>query len=292
VSEARVVTPHLLRDWPLPEPGSDKHARGAALLVCGSRDAPGAAVLCAESVLRVGGGKVQVATVESAAGLVAQSVPEALVRGFPQTDSGDLAHTCGHELVEMAKEVSATLLGPGLLDPDDAADLLEAVVPDLDGAVVVDALGGAFVTRHRDGLHHLQGGAVLTLNPTELARTLGVDAEQVQDDPLGHARELAATAGSVVLCGGQQKTVAAPDGTAYRISEGGPGLGVSGSGDVQAGLVTGLLARGADPLQAAVWAAYLHATAGDRLAEETGRVGFLARELPAVIPRLLTGLHE
>ena len=65
------------------------------------------------------------------------------------------------------------------------------------------------------------------------------------------------------------------------------GLGVSGSGDVRAGITAGLLARGADPAQAAVWAAFLHGRCGERLASSVGRLGFLARELPPEIPRVL-----
>jgi NAD(P)H-hydrate repair Nnr-like enzyme with NAD(P)H-hydrate dehydratase domain len=67
-------------------------------------------------------------------------------------------------------------------------------------------------------------------------------------------------------------------------------LGISGSGDVQSGIVTGLLARGADPAQAAVWAAFLHGRAGEALAVSTGPLGFLARELPPQLPRLLSQL--
>jgi NAD(P)H-hydrate repair Nnr-like enzyme with NAD(P)H-hydrate dehydratase domain len=67
---------------------------------------------------------------------------------------------------------------------------------------------------------------------------------------------------------------------------------MSGSGDVQAGVVAGLLARGAPPAQAAVWGAYLHGAAGERLAARVGPVGFLAREIPAELPRALTELSE
>ncbi|MPZ97173.1 MAG: hypothetical protein GEU96_20235 [Propionibacteriales bacterium] len=78
-----------------------------------------------------------------------------------------------------------------------------------------------------------------------------------------------------------------PDGRARVFQGGGPGLGVSGSGDVQAGIVAGLLARGAAPDQAAVWAAYIHGRAGERLAAATGVVGALAREQFDQVPRVL-----
>jgi NAD(P)H-hydrate repair Nnr-like enzyme with NAD(P)H-hydrate dehydratase domain len=66
-----------------------------------------------------------------------------------------------------------------------------------------------------------------------------------------------------------------------------PGLATSGSGDVLAGLVAGLLARGAEPAQAAVWAVALHARAGAALARRFGPLGYLARELAAEVPALM-----
>jgi NAD(P)H-hydrate repair Nnr-like enzyme with NAD(P)H-hydrate dehydratase domain len=81
--------------------------------------------------------------------------------------------------------------------------------------------------------------------------------------------------------------VAAPDGRRWAVPTGHAGLGTSGSGDVLAGAVVGLLARGADPAQAACWATYLHATAGDRLAARVGWLGFLASELVVELPLVL-----
>jgi hydroxyethylthiazole kinase-like uncharacterized protein yjeF len=290
MSEPTRVTAQLLRSWPLPEPGSDKEARGLVVVVGGNRSTPGAVVLSGESALRVGGGKLQVVTASSVAVPVAMALPEAGVQGVAETDGGDPDRGSAEEIVRTADGCACALLGPGLLDPDAASELLAAVVPDLEGPVVVDALGSSYVTHHPDGLHHLDGGCVLTVNPTELSRTLREDEDAVGDDLVGAARRLAERSRAVVLCGGPVKAVAAPDGEAWLVTEGGPGLGVAGSGDVQAGFVAGLLARGAEPAQAAVWGAYLHAVSGDRLAERVGPVGFLARELPVEAPGLLAEL--
>jgi len=84
--------------------------------------------------------------------------------------------------------------------------------------------------------------------------------------------------------------VATPDGRRWVEEGGDTGLGTSGSGDVLAGVVSGLLARGATPEQAACWATYVHAAAGQRLAARVGRVGFLARELVDEVPRVLSEL--
>ena len=79
------------------------------------------------------------------------------------------------------------------------------------------------------------------------------------------------------------------DGRAWRYDGGSPGLGVSGSGDVLAGIVGGLLARGAEPLNAVLWAVWLHGEAGAALAKKVGPVGFLAREIAGEVPALLAG---
>lgn len=287
------VTTGTLRDWPLPEPGSDKEARGRVLVVGGSQQTPGAVLLAGEAALRVGAGKLQVATAGSAAAPLAVALPEAAVLPLPERGDGVIEADAANRVVEAARGASAVLVGPGLLDVDAAVGLGEAFLPRLESSTVVDALATAFVTAHPRGLAHLAGRCVVNANPTELALILDRDVDEVTADEtaqLAATEEVAVRSGVVVLCGGTRKTVVAPDGRCWLVSAGGTGLGVSGSGDVQAGIVAGLLARGADPAQAAVWGAWLHGTAGDRLAVEVGPVGFLARELPARLPGLLAGL--
>jgi hydroxyethylthiazole kinase-like uncharacterized protein yjeF len=287
--DSTLVTPQVLRAWPLPEPTGGKNARGSILVIGGSSETLGAVLLAAEAALRAGAGKLRLATDERAAAALAVAVPEAAVVGLA-TEDGELAAGEADRLREEAAAVDAVLVGTGTTDPGATVALLGALLPGVDRPVVVDALGSAYLTEHGDGLHHLDGRAVLTVNPTELARTAGVPEEQVDEDPGATAAEVARRSRVVVLCGGTAKHVAAPDGRCWRIEGGGPGLGVSGSGDVQAGIVAGLLARGAEPAQAAVWGGYLHARVGERLAAEVGAVGYLARELPTQVPHVLTEL--
>jgi NAD(P)H-hydrate repair Nnr-like enzyme with NAD(P)H-hydrate dehydratase domain len=84
--------------------------------------------------------------------------------------------------------------------------------------------------------------------------------------------------------------IAAPDGRSWREESADAGLGTSGSGDVRAGIVAGLLGRGAEPAQAACWGAYVHAISGQRLAPRHGRTGFLARELVDEVAATLAGI--
>lgn len=289
-AEPDLVTADRLRRWTLPEPESDKESRGRVLVVGGSLQTPGAVLLAGEAALRAGGGKLQMATVAGVVAALAVAVPEGRVLPLPATSEGMLAAPAAAPVLEAAERAAVVLLGPGLVDLDASTTLMERVVPRLDTLVVVDGLASGFVTAHPEGLRHLAGRCVLTLNPTELSRVLGRDDAEVAADQTRATLDAAASSGAVVLCGGTVKTVATPEGDAWLVREGGPGLGVSGSGDVQSGIVAGLLARGAGPAQAAVWGAALHGRAGERLAVETGPVGFLARQLPGELPGLLAEL--
>jgi ADP-dependent NAD(P)H-hydrate dehydratase len=286
----RPVDVDLLRGWPLPSSDGDKSDRGTVLVVGGSRQTPGAVVLAAESALRVGAGKVQVATAADAAAVLSVVMPEAYVEALPVLGSGDLAVAGSERILELADGVDVVLLGPGLGDPDCATLLLERVVPRLDTAVVIDALGMAYLTDNLDGVRHLEGRVLLTPNSTELARTLEMSDSEVEADPMEAARRLAEATGAVVLGGGATSCIVTPQGESWSHDGGSPGLATAGSGDVKAGVVAGLMARGAAPAQAAAWATWTHGRAGERLDEEAP--GFLARDLSQRIPRELAAVER
>jgi hydroxyethylthiazole kinase-like uncharacterized protein yjeF len=281
-----LVTPQLLRAWRLPSPTGGKESRGRILIVGGSAEVPGAVLLAAEAAMRAGAGKLQVATARSVVSALSISLPEALVRGLDETPGGALAEDGVDRVLDLAEGASAVLIGPGMTDVEAAQRFTDRLLPHLECPVVLDALGIASVTSDAGCLQRLEGRAVLTPNPSELALTLHRDADEVADDLAGSALELARQTGVTVAVGGVVSWIASPSGALWRDESGGAGLGVSGSGDVRAGVTAGLLARGAEPDQAAVWAAHLHGRAGERLAAAVGGLGFLARELPAEIPRV------
>lgn len=285
--EPTLVTPEVLRAWRLPEPEGGKNARGSVLVIGGSTETLGAVLLAAEAALRAGAGKLQVATASSMAGYAAQALPEALVRALPETDGGAIAAAAADTVRDLAEAADAVLIGPGMADKEATQDFGERLLPGLRGPLVLDALGLACVTAEAACVHHLAGRVVLTPNPTEIAYALHVEEDEIEEDPAGATLDLSGRTKAVVGLGGATSWIAAPDGQLWRDESGNAGLGVSGSGDVRAGITAGLLARGADPAQAAVWAAYLHGRSGERLASAVGRLGFLARELPPEVPRAL-----
>ena len=131
---------------------------------------------------------------------------------------------------------------------------------------------------------------VLTPNVSEMARITGDKPESIEADLMGSAISLARDLNAVVVLKGAQTLIAAPYGEVFRYAEGDVGLATSGSGDVLAGALVGLLARGATLDQAAAWAVYLHGTAGNRLKRRVGGIGFLARELCDEIAPLMNSL--
>ena len=289
--DALIVTPQLLRGWALPQPGSssNKGERGSIVVIGGSQETPGAVLLAGVAALRAGAGKLAIVTAEHVAPALAVAVPEALVAGVPSTSDGGLDTVALDDIASRAQRAQAVLIGPGLMDPDTTAELVAELVPQLppDAVVVLDALALTCGAVTADLLRPREGRVVLTPNDDEMERLIG--RRPGDDLPYGDLARLAARElGAVVALRG---AVASPDGRAWYGQAGHAGLGTSGSGDVLAGLVTGLAARGAPVEQAAVWGVHLHGEAGERLAARVGRLGFLARELLDEIPGVLTQLE-
>lgn len=288
------VTSGLLRQWSLPGlQDADKEDRGQVLVVGGAVQTPGAVLLAATAALRCGAGKLQIATARTVAPILAVAIPEAFVEGLPETARGGVSAAAAEAVIELAEAAQAVLVGPGLTDGDECSALLDRLLPALrpETTVVLDAFALAHVGKHPECLYSFDGNVVLTPNTKELALMTGQDSSIVSKDLAGAAQRAAATFRAVVSAGGSQSWIAAPDGRLWCDSAGGVGLAASGSGDAMAGVVVGLAARGADAAQAAVWAAHLHGRAGDRMAARTGRLGYLAREVIAEVPLVLTEIE-
>lgn len=281
------LTPWRLREWPLPTPTGDKNSRGTVLVIGGSRVTPGAVLLAGMAALRAGAGKLQIATTESTAIALAVATPEAMVVGFPETPRGALIGRAPAELADLVASADVVLVGPGLVDGDETEALLEDVLKSVgdETAVVLDAYALGAVAGRPELVKGLKSAPVMTPNLDEGAMLLG---KELGDDVDRVAAQLAEKYGSVMSLFGH---VADPEGGSWRDETDSSGLGTSGSGDVAAGLVAGLLARGATPAQAACWGTHVHAAAGQRLAVKHGRMSYVAREIVDEIAPALAALE-
>jgi hydroxyethylthiazole kinase-like uncharacterized protein yjeF len=287
--KAAAVDDALLRAWPLPPPDQDgdKESRGRVLVVAGSREIPGAAVLAATAVLRAGAGKLVVATAQSAWQTVAAALPEARVIALPESDGGGLRLQGLEQLAPCAADTACVLVGPGMTDAEATRAFVEGLLPLFAKAsVVLDALAMDCVL----GGRRFTQPVILTPHAGEMAHLIGTDKDEVLADPLALAARHAAGWHAVVALKGATTCIAGADGRAWRHTSQTPGLATSGSGDVLAGVIAGLAARGATPEQSAVWGVALHSRAGEQLARRSGSVGYLARELAAQLPALMDAL--
>jgi ADP-dependent NAD(P)H-hydrate dehydratase len=290
-AEARSLNQEVLRNWALPAVGhnADKEDRGHVLVVAGSREIPGAALLSATAALRAGAGKLTIATAGSVAVGLALALPEARVIGLPETPAGGLDISGAHALQECAATCSAVLLGPGLVDAPATCAMIVRLLQDMPAVpCVLDALA-MDVAMESTGLKQ---PLLITPHAGEMAHLTGMSKEEILQHPLRAAWSFAARSGAFVVLKGSNTLLADPRGCVWQHQAAVPGLATSGSGDVLAGVMAGLAARGATVDQVAAWAVVVHAMAGARLSLSCGPVGFLARQLLEEIPAVLNLLES
>lgn len=272
----------LLRHWPLPtHSDGDKYSRGTVLVVGGSVNTPGGVLLCGRAALRMGAGRLQIATDPAIVIPIGVALPEAMV--LP------LEPAARDTLKESIRLADAIVVGPGL-DGEAARAMVELVVSEARSDIVV-VLDAAALTVFSDideaCVDRVRSTLVMTPNRQELLAL--TDDPPAGDPPADDHDRLAATCehtGAVLTSFG---TVCTPDGRCWRSTLNPPGLGTSGSGDVLAGLVGGAAARCGDRAQAACWATFAHLEAGQRLQTDVGTLGYLASdlldEIPGCLPR-------
>jgi ADP-dependent NAD(P)H-hydrate dehydratase len=283
VSEGTPLDRAALDAHPLPPViDGDKESKGRLLVVAGSAGVPGAALLAATAGLRAGAGKLRIATSQSVAAQIGVAMPEAMVIALPEDEDG-LASGAAETIAEEARKVDSVVAGPGM----DEGQVCEAIAEALLGSEARLAFDAALLRSLQPPETPRSLSPILLPHSKELAALLDCDEKAVDDNPRGCGLEAAQRYRSLVLVKGVTSHVVTPDGATWTYQGGSPGLGVSGSGDVLAGIVGGLLARGAEPLNALLWAVWLHGEAGARLEQKVGPIGFLAREIAGEIPALL-----
>lgn len=287
-ASTRSLTDAALRERGLPQPddNSDKEGRGNVLVVAGSREVPGAALLTATAALRAGAGRLTIATPSRIAMAIGLAVPESRVIALPETAAGGPALDGIDRLASLAGRIDAVVIGPGLMDEDSTVDFTRAMMARFRCPMVLDASAMAAVGSDTPG----RADVALTPHAGEMAHLTG----QPKATIVAEARSLARTASDTWRCGlvlkGASTWIAFPGEPDWHHDGGDVGLATSGSGDTLAGLVAGLAARGVPLLDASLWGVRLHALAGERLAARHGRLGYLARELGDEVPAAMHAL--
>ncbi|QDV10023.1 Bifunctional NAD(P)H-hydrate repair enzyme Nnr [Planctomycetes bacterium Poly30] len=282
--------------------GEHKFAVGQAAVVAGSNRYSGALILASKAAARVGAGYVVCASTERAAAALDAQLPEVVALSFRATESGTLPAAAAAPILAEFGSCRACLVGPGLgyAKDDGARDeirgLVGQLVREMQAPLVIDADGLNALDRPEAlrAVLERQGATVLTPHPGEFGRLVEASGQRVPTDP-AHDRPtwLASTwarrFGVVLVLKGSPTVIAGPDGTTFVAPDTSRALATAGSGDVLAGMITGLIAQGLDPLEAAVAAVHLGLDAATDYAAEHSAASCQATDL---IERIATALHR
>ncbi|MCV3271163.1 NAD(P)H-hydrate dehydratase [Roseobacter sinensis] len=263
-----------------------KFSHGHALVLTGGAGRTGAARLAARGALRVGAGLVTLGVPPAAQMEVAQQITALMLRRI--SDASDLS------AVLRDSRITAVCLGPGLGLDEGAAEKIAAVLAS-GKPVVLDADACTLIGQDPALFDALHGGCVLTPHGGEFARLFPDVAARLEAKPdrgpafskIDAAMQAADRAGCCVVFKGPDTVVAGADGSC-RVNPPEAAtawLATAGSGDVLAGFVTGLLARGLAPVEAAAAAVALHAGCARRFGP-----GLIAEDLPETLPAVFRDL--
>ena len=271
----------VLSILPERDPFGHKGTFGKVLLLCGSRGFTGAAYLSAMGALRSGAGLVYLGVPESIYAIEAVKLNEPVVFPLPDKE-GKLSAEAIPQILNRLPAMDAILIGCGLGISEGTLAVVKAVLENVACPVVLDADGINVLSGHMDILRGRQYPTILTPHDGEFRRVGG----SVGDDRMASAGAFASEFGCVLLLKSHRTCIT--DGqTGYVNGTGNSGMAVGGSGDVLAGILTGLLGQGMEPLKAAACAAWLHGAAGDLCASELGQYAMLPTDMLSALPRLL-----
>lgn len=266
---------------------SHKGDFGHLLVIAGSLGKAGAAVMAAQGALRTGAGLVSVAAPMGLVPVIQQQVMEAMCIPTGESIDGTLGMGSENELIKASGRMTACAIGPGLTTHYETVEVVRNLVQRMTLPLVIDADGLNAFAGSADMLKKVKAPVVMTPHPGEMARLMGVSADDVRKDRIGMASDVAAKFGVTLVLKGAGTVIATPHGEVFINTTGNPGMASGGTGDVLTGMIGSLLAQGYGTTPAACLAVYLHGLAGDLAAKEKGEAGMIAGDVIAKIPEAI-----
>lgn len=260
---------------------SHKGHFGHVVVLAGSPQTPGAALLALSGALHAGAGLVSWATDERVLQQAVGKPPEVMLR----VRRGESPEEWAEKVLDMA---TALVIGPGWGTGPERAAELRAICERTHLPLCLDADAINLIAEDESLWGCLRGPAVITPHPKEMARLIQSNVLDVQRDRFATALQFAIGRSCVVVLKGAGTVIAEPDGVVTVVGAGNPGMATGGTGDVLAGVVGSLLAQGLDPSTSAWSGALLHAAAGDLAATHHGQGGMSATDLVAHLGPMLS----
>jgi ADP-dependent NAD(P)H-hydrate dehydratase / NAD(P)H-hydrate epimerase len=280
---------------PARDPMAHKGTFGRLLVVAGSMEYAGAALLVGMGAARSGAGLVCLATPESVGAQLLGVVPELTAVLLGEEAPGLIGPAGWRRLAVESRGYDAVVVGPGLGHQPSSQRRIRSFLANLRLPTVIDADGLNALAADNRWWHPLTMPAVLTPHPGEFARLMRQTPDPALSTDDAARADAAGTAaerwGQVVVLKGARTVIATPDGELLRSDVATPSLATAGSGDVLSGAIGAFLAAGCSPLDAAGCGVAIHAAAGLLAQERIGRAGVLASDLAALLPEAMERLR-
>jgi ADP-dependent NAD(P)H-hydrate dehydratase / NAD(P)H-hydrate epimerase len=287
---------------------SYKNKRGHALLIAGSQNYSGAAVLAGDAAIRSGCGLVTLAVPESSReSVVARVQPEVMVRGISETAEGSASEKAIEEIKELLKNVDAVAIGSGLSRSDETAKFVRHIVEERKTTVVIDADGLAAFSPWRSnvlaaneagGAPAVQSERILTPHEGEFRKLLGVErgeADEILKDRVAAVRDFATRNNVILVLKGERVLIGSPDGRVIVNPTGNSGLGKAGNGDTLTGILAGFVAQAVrmkiDMVETVVAACYVAGMAGDVAEKRYGKRVMTASDVRECLVEVFASLE-
>lgn len=273
----------------LPRRPADGHkgSFGSCLLLCGSRGYSGACVLAGMAAVRSGAGLIHLGYPKGISQVIESCAIEPVKHPLPETDSETLSPAALPFILELLSKVDSIAIGPGISTHPETKKLLLELLPRLEKPTVIDADGLNNFAGAIEILKEVKAPLILTPHPGELSRLISKNPAEINANRITVAREFALNHKCVLVLKGAPTVIATPDGQVFVNPTGNSGLASGGTGDVLTGLLAGLIAQGASPINAALIGTFLHGLAGDIGAEELTGYSLAAGDLLNYIPKAL-----
>ena len=275
---------------------SHKGTYGTCMIIAGSVNYCGAVLLAAEGAYRVGAGLLKAAIPSDIFAAIAGELPEVTWISLPSTEGG-INPDAADVIYKRLEKISALLIGPGLGLGGETGKFFEQFISRIDLSnrdfppIVFDADALKLLARIDDWYRKIPAGSILTPHPGEMAVLTDLSTQQIQAERIQMAVEYSRKWGHIIVLKGAGTVIAKADGTYTIIPIATSALAKAGTGDVLAGMITGLLGQGMDSFDAAVTGTWIHASAGKRAA---GRIGadtsVLASDVIQSIPGVIMNL--
>lgn len=287
-----ITRDRILKLLPERPQNSHKGTYGKANVIAGSSGMTGAAILTCKAALRSGLGLLKLYIPESLNLLITTSVPEVVTIPLNEMRRGVININQIARIIDDASDVDVVAIGPGCGTASEMSELVRQMIEAAECPMVIDADGLNVLAKNVSWLNNKKSEIVLTPHPGEMARLTGLSLDEITENPIDVATEFAMKHDVILVLKGSRTIIATPEGQVFVNLTGNSGMATAGSGDVLTGIITGFIAQGMNPKDAAILSVYIHGRAGDIMAGRKGEFGLLAGDIVSGLTHTLMELVE